>query len=117
MQSSTNLGLNIFDGSDRASRDKFNENFNIVDALFGDDVIEDAFNSVFGNTAEIDPTAMTSSEITDAINTEWNGESSDDPTAMSATEVEDSLNTEWNGESSDDPTAMTKEEVNEATTL
>lgn len=51
MQSSTNLGLNIFDGSDKISREKFNENFNTIDALFGDDVIEDAFNSVFkGNT-------------------------------------------------------------------
>ena len=57
MQSSTNLGLNIFDGSDKASREKFNENFNVVDALFDSGVIEDAFNNVFeGSTNADNPT-------------------------------------------------------------
>lgn len=54
MQSSTNLGLNIFDGSDKASREKFNENFNVVDALFDGGVIEDAFNNVFGGNTNAD---------------------------------------------------------------
>lgn len=116
--------LQIVEPSDPAHADKINapiiqlmQNVMIVAHLFDEDVIQEAFNNVFGESTqpEIDPEAMTDEEITEATAYAWDGSTSNDPTAMTSVEVEDSTEREWDGRTSDDPTAITSEEVDKAT--
>lgn len=78
------------------------------------EVIEDAFQEIFGSAEEYDPNALTASEINEAVDTEWNGESSEDSNALSASDVNNAVNTEWSGESSEDSNALSASDINEA---
>ena len=77
--------------------------------------IKDAFDYVFGDTTETDPTAMTEGDVADALSVAWDGSSSPDPTALSSTDVTDAVNTEWDGSSSTDPEALNSTDIENAT--
>ena len=77
--------------------------------------VQDAFDYVFGDTTETDPTAMTEGDVADALSVAWDGSSSTDPTALSSTDVTDAVNTEWDGSSSTDPTALNSTDIDNAT--
>ena len=77
--------------------------------------VQDAFDYVFGDTTETDPTAMTEGDVADALSVAWDGSSSPDPTALSSTDVTDAVNTEWDGSSSTDPEALNSTDIENAT--
>ena len=77
--------------------------------------VQDAFDYVFGDTTETDPTAMTEGDVADALSVAWDGSSSPDPTALSSADVTDAVNTEWDGSSSPDPEALNSTDIDNAT--
>lgn len=77
--------------------------------------VQDAFDYVFGDTTETDPTAMTEGDVADALSVAWDGSSSTDPTALSSDDVTDAVNTEWDGSSSTDPEALNSTDIEKAT--
>ena len=77
--------------------------------------VQDAFDYVFGDTTETDPTAMTEGDVADALSVAWDGSSSTDPAALSSDDVTDAVNTEWDGSSSTDPEALNSTDIDNAT--
>ena len=90
------------------------QNTLILMALFGAELIQSAFYSVFTNITE-DETALSSSDIAEATSIKWNGESSEDETALSSADVSEATDTEWDGSSSTDMSALSSADISEAT--